>query len=175
MLNIITTNTAYFCVALFFFSIQTLAESQNTEYGYLEPIYLADGQLELHAKLDTGAKTASLYATNIKIYTHGKQKWVRFTITKTKTSSAISIQRPLLKLSKIKMRALSKGHADIRPVVSMTICLGNKLKKVSVNLANREGFNYPLLLGRDAIIEFNGIINPAKSFTKKPCSVHVAY
>ncbi|CAM4385426.1 MAG: hypothetical protein LEGION0403_FIIPPAGN_02608 [Legionella sp.] len=73
---------------------------------------------------------------------------------------------------KIKVRAGENDgllpHAPIkRPVVLLAIQLGDQVKTIKVNLTNRKRFNYPLLLGRDAIIAFNGAIDPALTFTVK--------
>lgn len=54
-----------------------------------------------------------------------------------------------------------------RPVVLLNIKLGDKVRTIKVNLTNRKRFLYPLLLGRDAIIDFNGAIDPALTFTTK--------
>jgi len=40
-------------------------------------------------------------------------------------------------------------------------------QSIKVNLTNRKRFIYPLLLGRDAIIAFNGAVDPALTFTLK--------
>jgi hypothetical protein len=52
-----------------------------------------------------------------------------------------------------------------RPVVSMPIQLGHETRTIRVNLANRKRFTYPLLLGREALVAFNGVIDPAQKFT----------
>ncbi len=68
------------------------------------------------------------------------------------------------------MRALEKKanakkkSAMRRPVVMIPMKLGDKTAHVRVNLANRKNFIYPLLLGREAIIQFSGIIDPALKF-----------
>lgn len=54
-----------------------------------------------------------------------------------------------------------------RPVVLLNLQLGDQIKAIRVNLTNRKRFIYPLLLGRDAIIAFNGAVDPALTFTLK--------
>ena len=74
---------------------------------------------------------------------------------------------------KIKARAGERPVAGAkpapikRPVVLMRIELGGKLRSIAVNLTNRKRFNYPLLLGRDAINLFSGLIDPSTTFTLK--------
>ena len=36
----------------------------------------------------------------------------------------------------------------MRPVVAIKICLGSTVKEVEVNLVDRSGFGYPILIGR---------------------------
>jgi hypothetical protein len=49
----------------------------------------------------------------------------------------------------------------------MRLRLGEKEREVRVNLTNRKRFIYPLLLGREAILAFNGLIDPALKYQFK--------
>ena len=52
----------------------------------------------------------------------------------------------------------------------MRVKLGSEERVIRVNLTNRKRFIYPLLLGREAIIAFNGIIDPSLKYTLKNIS-----
>ncbi|MEG1082011.1 MAG: RimK/LysX family protein, partial [Pseudomonas sp.] len=52
--------------------------AEKTVYGLNEYARLADIDLEVAAKLDTGAKTASLSARDIKRFKRNGESWVRF-------------------------------------------------------------------------------------------------
>lgn len=52
-----------------------------------------------------------------------------------------------------------------RPVVLMKIRLADKERTIRVNLTNRKRFIYPLLLGREAIKAFDGLIDPSLKYT----------
>ena len=54
-----------------------------------------------------------------------------------------------------------------RPVVLMRVKLANQEQTIRVNLTNRKRFLYPLLLGREAIITFQGLIDPSLKYTYK--------
>ncbi len=58
-------------------------------------------------------------------------------------------------------------HYVKRPVVRMLIQLGEQQQSIRVNLTNRKRFLYPLLLGREALIAFNGVVDPALTYTVK--------
>ncbi len=53
----------------------------------------------------------------------------------------------------------------------MHIRIGDKERAIPVNLANRKRFIYPILLGREAIKIFNGVVDPSVTFTAKPATV----
>jgi hypothetical protein len=87
---------------------------------------LGDLDLEVAAKLDTGAKTASLSARDIKRFKRNGE-WVRFYLA-IDAAHSHPIERPLARVSKIKRRAGDydpRGKAyTARPVIELDICMG---------------------------------------------------
>ncbi|KGP62988.1 hypothetical protein EP47_02745 [Legionella norrlandica] len=161
-------------VLFIFMSLLTgtlMANNEAQIYGYVEKATLIDQNLTLSAKLDTGAKSSSLHAVNITEIEKNGIPYLRFTVP-TKNGNYIFEGEYIGKV-KIKIRAgeASAGLLSTtpikRPVVLINIKLGDKVRAIQVNLTNRKRFLYPLLLGRDAIIDFNGAINPALTFTTK--------
>lgn len=152
-----------------------MAKDDVYTYGYVEKITLVDKNLTLSAKLDTGAKSASLNATNISKIDINGVPYLRFTVP-TKEKEYL-FECPYLGKVKIKARANevnsnSTAAAPIkRPVVLLQMQLGDKVKTIRVNLTNRKRFIYPVLLGRDAIIAFQGAVDPALTFTLKSKSL----
>ena len=78
--------------------------AEKTVYGLNEYAKLAGIDLEVAAKLDTGAKTASLSARDIKRFKRNGESWVRFYLA-IDTAHSHPIERPLARVSKIKRRA----------------------------------------------------------------------
>lgn len=151
---------------LLIFSHALFAET----FGFVEKVALNDKYL-LKAKLDTGAKSASLDAIDITISQEDKQKWVNFSVPIPE--GKIRFKEKLIGYVRIKVRTGEKkvgivADAVRRPLVKMPITLGGQTKLIKVNLTNRENFFYPLLLGRDALISFGATINPALTFTQDP-------
>lgn len=148
-----------------------MAGNEKTTYGYIEKVTLVDKNLTLSAKLDTGAKSASLSAVNIYKFEKDGKTYIRF-IVPSKQGDIEFISEYIGRV-KIKIRAAEKkasGNkltAIKRPVVLLNINLDGKMRSLRVNLTNRKRFNYPLLLGRDAINQFNGIVDPSVAFTVK--------
>lgn len=161
-------------VLFMFMSLLTgplMANNEAQIYGYVEKATLIDQNLTLSAKLDTGAKSASLHAVNIIEIDKKGIPYLRFTVP-TKTGD-FTFEGEYIGKVKIKVRA-SEGNPGLlrtapikRPVVLLNVKLGDKVRAIKVNLTNRKRFLYPLLLGRDAIIDFNGAVNPALTFTTK--------
>lgn len=147
------------------------AGEPNHTYGYLERVLVHPGGLELKAKLDTGAKSSSINAVNIKILNRKREKWVRFDVPTDERT--LTFELKFIRYVHIKKRAGEKKintktkEAFSRPVVLMAVTIGGETRTVEVNLANRERFNYPLLLGRKALVKFNALIDPALTFTTK--------
>lgn len=159
------------CLLLLFYVGHLMAGYHKITYGFVERAVLVDKHLLLTAKMDTGAKSASLSAIDITSYNKNGVTYLHFTVpTKTKH---VEFDAEYVGEVKIKVRAGErKAHPHRtaplkRPIVLVRIQVGNIERMIPVNLTNRKRFNYPLLLGRDAIKAFNGIIDPSTKFTAK--------
>lgn len=170
--------TFFFFLFLSLLTGHVMANNQKLVYGYVEKVTLLGKNLTLPAKLDTGAKSASLNAVDIQEIDINGIPYLRFTVP-TKNGD---IQFECEYIGKVRIKARS-GEASStnsklkvlrRPIVLMHLQLGDKARAIQVNLTNRKQFNYPLLLGRDAIKDFDGIIDPALSFTLKSKSIKPA-
>jgi hypothetical protein len=154
--------TAALALCAAFFTSAALAK-QPQIYGLHEHVALQELDLQLPAKLDTGAETASLSAKNIHVFKRDGGEWVRFQLGLKDTTHII--EKPLTRMSYIKRRAGDRKPGDKqlyteRPVVEMDICVGNELKNIEVNLTDRSAFDYPLLIGSSALKEFNAAVSP---------------
>lgn len=153
--------------------------ASKTVYGLNEYALLSDIKLEVAAKLDTGAKTASLSARDIEHFKRNGENWVRFYLA-IDDRHAHPIERPLARVSKIKRRADDLGPDDeqkysARPVISLDICMGEVLRTIEVNLTDRSGFQYPLLIGSEALKRFDALVDPSLKYAAgKPGCASVA-
>ena len=148
-----------------------MANHEKNIYGFIEKATLVDNDLTLSAKLDTGAKSASLNATHItEIEVNGKP-YLTFIVPskegdirfKCEYVGEVNIK---VRAGEAQLNALPKRSIK-RPVVLMRIKLADKERTIRVNLTNRKRFIYPLLLGREAIIAFEGLIDPSLKYTSK--------
>lgn len=141
-------------------------------FGVIEKVTFLPEKVKISAKLDTGAKTSSLGVTDMKIVMEDNHKWVYFAVN-TKKQGKVYFKRKLEGYAKIKIRqpetdsSISSKDYISRPVVLMDVRLGDRQALVSVNLANRQNFLYTFLLGRGAITQLGGVIDPSQYFTQQ--------
>ncbi|MBC9250625.1 ATP-dependent zinc protease [Pseudomonas alcaligenes] len=150
--------------------------AEKTVYGLNEYVSLNDLDLQVAAKLDTGAKTASLSARDIKRFKRDGETWVRFYLAIDDAHSH-PIERPLARISKIKRRA---GDFDpeegktytARPVIELEVCMGKVRRSIEVNLTDRSAFQYPLLIGSEALKRLDALVDPSLKYAagKPACS-----
>lgn len=156
-----------------------LPAAEKTIYGLNEYVSLPELKLEVAAKLDTGAETASLSARDITRFKRNGETWVRFYLA-IDDSHAHPIERPLARVSKIKRRSGDYDPAEsktytARPVVELDFCMGETLRTIEVNLTDRSAFQYPLLIGSEALARFGALVDPSIKYAAgKPGCATVA-
>jgi hypothetical protein len=137
-------------------------------YGLNEYVDLLDIDLVVAAKLDTGAKTASLSARDIKRFKRNGETWVRFYLA-IDNAHQHPIERPLARISKIKRRAGDYDPEEektytARPVIDIPVCMGKEQRTIEVNLTDRSTFQYPLLIGSEALERFRALVDPSLKY-----------
>ncbi len=138
--------------------------------GWIQYVRLYPGALQLKAKMDTGAQTSSLNVEHIESFNRNGAKWVRFSVTNAEGHS-VTFERPEVRIVRIKRQF---GRVQARPVVMLGLCLGSIFKLTPLDLANRQGFNYQLLVGR-RFLKGEFLIDPDSTFVKPPhCFVRLS-
>jgi len=89
--------------------------------GWLERARLVPGNIVLEAKLDTGARTSSLDATNLQQFKRRRKDWVAFDVVGDDGRS-VRIERPLVRIARIKS---ALGTDEARPTITLGICIGS--------------------------------------------------
>lgn len=112
--------------------------------GYIEWAWLDKGRFAIKAKLDTGAKTSSLHATNLTTFTKNETPWIRFSIPDRNGQQAM-LELPVVRIAHIRRAGASISK---RPVVRMIICVAGKTTESEITLTDRQGMDYSLLIGR---------------------------
>ena len=118
-----------------------------TPLGWREWVFLPSyNDFKLKAKIDTGARTSAMHATNIQIYRKNGSEMVRFQIYQSQ--SFLDIDTELVSYKKIKS---SFGQTETRPTVYMKIKIGTEIWSTEITLAQRAKLTYPMLIGRNTL------------------------
>jgi hypothetical protein len=145
--------------------IFNIAAMEKTVIGWIEPVKLDKGKIQLLAKIDTGADSSSLHADDIKEFTRQGKDWVRFSIHNAKGKTH-EIEAEVIKYIKIKRKEM---HSHRRPVIKMYICLAKKEREVLVNLTDRSNYKYPMLIGRSFLVGAFLVDSENKDLTRPDC------
>jgi len=132
--------------------------------GWVERARLMDPEVNLKAKLDTGAETSSLDVEIIKKFRKDDRRWVRFRLIDRATGEEHIIVRERIRTISIVMH---DGQRQTRPVVRMDICIAGRILNTEVSLIDRSEFTFPLLLGRKALESF-ALVDPGNTFLSTP-------
>ncbi|MBO9627490.1 MAG: ATP-dependent zinc protease [Microbacterium sp.] len=135
----------------------------NTLIGWREWVSLPDLGVDwLKAKIDTGARTSSLHAFDIREFERDGESWVRFWVKPWQDSQedAVEVECPVHDRRAVRS---SSGHAQERFVVEMLIRLYDREVLAEVTLSNRDEMGFRMLIGREALRQ-GYVVDPARSF-----------
>ncbi len=122
------------------------------------------GMVGLRAKIDTGASTSSLHASDIVPFERDGEKWVRFTAhLGTLVQRRHRCEAPMVARKSI---SSSNGQAQTRYVIRTTLALGDRMWPVEFTLACRKSMRYRVLLGSKALIAGQLVVNPALAYVQ---------
>jgi hypothetical protein len=138
---------------------------QKLVAGVVEPIAVGASGIVVDAKVDTGADSCSLDARNIQTFARDGRKWVRFDLA-GRDGRSETLEASLVRTVRIKGDDRS---APRRPVVRLALCLGNVRREVDVNLANRHGYHYPALVGRNFLAGYVLVDSGRERLTHPDC------
>ncbi len=115
----------------------------------------------IKARVDSGAKTSSIQATNIKVFIKGAQEWVKFEVSPIQDNRSISIHCEAKMIDRRTIKS-SSGIAEERYVIRVPVSLGDQTFDVELTLANRDTMEFRMLLGREALNN-RYMVNPAEN------------
>ena len=149
------------------FADNSKKSDKKVKIGWLEKAYLLKYDFSTRAKIDTGAKNSSLHATDmeyVNVEGESPRSRIRFTTVDTVGNSR-TIEADIIREVRIKRSSLSSDSAmkESRIEIELEICLAGVKNKIRVNLTNREGMNYRMILGRTAL-EDTFIVDPSRTF-----------
>lgn len=160
-----------FAVALLGASQAWAAPAKKIRVGWVERLRVEDVDLQVRAKMDTGATTSSIDAEIIDIAKSGEKSGdkpgekVVFSIVDEKSGEKRTFEREIQRYVRIKKK---EGGYIRRPVINMTFCIAGKRITEEVNLANRENFIYPVLVGRNMLAQAGLMIDASETLVSRP-------
>ncbi len=142
---------------------RTHGPTSKPTIGWREWVRLPDFGVEsIKAKVDTGARTSSLHASDIEEFARDGIEYVRFCVHPEQRSAhpVVSVEVPLLARRQVKN---SGGKSEVRPVVETTVELLGQRWSIELTLTRRSTMGFRMLLGRQAI-RGHLVVDPGRSF-----------
>ncbi len=134
--------------------------------GWLEYVALPELHIPLMtAKTDTGARTASLHASNIEGYSEAGAPFVRFLPPQQWVLPEMQGQALCLPVVDKRSVRNTGGLSQTRYVVMTTLRIAHLDLEIEVNLTDRTPMQYDMLLGRTTLCE---------RFLIQPCITYAA-
>ncbi len=131
--------------------------------GRVEYVWLDGANHYLKARIDTGAKSSSLSATNVQRFERNGDRWVRFDVALFDDRPEVTLEAPLLR--HVKIRQASVDELERRAVVKLSIRLGEIHEETEFTLSDRNEMLYSVLLGRSFLRDI-AVVDVAKKFTR---------
>lgn len=114
----------------------------------------------VRAKVDSGARTSALHVdAQWRFYERGAP-WIGFRVTPGVAGRAMEAAAPIADERPV---TDSGGHRTLRAFLRTTLVLGGIEREIEMNLADRRGMLFPMLVGRTAMARAF-TVDPARSF-----------
>lgn len=109
------------------------------------------GIYRLSMRVDTGAATSALHVENLEEFREHGKRWVSFDLLPEvhNVNGTVRITCRFKGRKKVKR---TNSHSQKRIVIDTTLRIGKKTWPIKLTLADRADMNYPMLLGREAMI-----------------------
>ena len=136
----------FFILVIFFVPFEIFAKI--TTLGATEGVKVSSDVY--CARIDTGAATTSIHASQVEVYRKNQKEWVSFVIKDCFNGVCYNrkMKKPLLRYQTVTQAAgVSK-----RPVVILDIKIRDVIDgPYAVTLVDRSGLQYPVLIGRNVL------------------------
>jgi hypothetical protein len=118
----------------------------------------------IKAKLDTGARTSALHASDIRVVEREGIAIVTFNFHPSHKRPELiqPAQAPMIAQRWVRS---SSGHVELRPVIRTLIQLGEHRWPIELTLTGRHDMGFRLLLGRQAL-RGHYVVDPGRSYLR---------
>lgn len=108
------------------------------------------GVLAVKARVDSGARTSSIHAFNLKAFDRDGDEWVRFEIHPLQNDETTIVQCEHKVIDRRDVKS-SSGAVENRYVIATPLRLGEQTWNIELTLTNRDAMGFRMLLGREAM------------------------
>lgn len=125
--------------------------SRSLVIGWREWLELPDlGIRRVKAKIDTGARSSSLHAFDVRPFRKNGREFVSFSVHPLQRNSrkTVDAEAEVLEYRRVKS---SNGQTSKRPVIVTTVQTLGEVWQIELTLANRDEMGFRMLLGREAV------------------------
>lgn len=131
--------------------------------GWREWVALPDlGIGRIKAKVDTGARSSSLHAYEIRRFRRKGVSMVRFKVHPIQRNFRTTVESEAVVVDQRKVRS-SSGQQSLRWVVETDIEVLGQRWPIEITLSRRDAMGFRMLLGRQAI-RGHFVVDPGRSF-----------
>ena len=117
--------------------------------GAVETIRITPPGISVPARVDTGADSNSLTATDLVYFERDGDDWVRFDVAVD--AGAHTIERKVLRHVRVLQQSDVEGTR--RPVVVLRVQIGDLFGSFEFNLSDRTHLRHPVILGRGFLMD----------------------
>lgn len=143
-------------------STEAIAPIDKLIIGSEELILLSNLQEKYKARIDTGATTSSLNATDIVEFERDGIKWVRFNFSQAINNETQIIEAKVART--ILIRQANNSEPTRRPIIELPVQLGDMKMLTEFTLADRSHMTFPVLLGRTFLKDIV-MVDVARTYT----------
>ena len=138
-------------------------EAELVTLGWREWVSFPDlGLDQVKAKVDTGARTSSLHAFEVRDFEEAGVHRVEFKMHPNQRDSD-TVVVCVADIVDQRLVRDSGGHREKRWVIETPIAIGTHTWNIELNLTSRDDMLFRMLLGRTAM-KHRALVNPARSF-----------
>lgn len=139
------------------------ASSPRPVIGWREWLALPGLGIErIKAKIDTGARSSSLHAYDIRRFRRKGVSMVRFRVHPLQRDFRTTVEAEAEVVGQRKVKS-SSGQESLRWVVTTPVELGAERWPIEITLTRRDAMGFRMLLGRQAI-RGHYVVDPGRSF-----------
>lgn len=141
----------------------TVRKSKLPVIGWREWLALPElGVDAIKAKIDTGARSSALHASDVEVIHQGGEAFVRFSLHARHRDKdhVVAVRAPLVNYRRVKS---SNGQVSLRPTVRTVVEWQGMRWPIDLTLVNRKRMRFRMLIGRCALRN-RLVVDSGKSF-----------